>query len=122
MPARLSQFAANLSVETAFTVLAVAKKLKAAGKDVIELEIGDSPFPSTASAKQAGIAAIQNDQTHYCPSAGLPEMRRAAAEMIEREYSVAVGPENVVIGPGAKVFELLFAMAFLDSGDGVPGF
>ena len=46
----LSQFAQTLSVETAFTVLAVAKQLKAAGKDVVELEIGDSPFDSTASA------------------------------------------------------------------------
>ena len=54
MPVTLSQFAQNLNVETAFTVLAVAKQLKAAGKDVVELEIGDSPFPSTAHAKQAG--------------------------------------------------------------------
>ena len=38
----------------AFDVLAVAKRLKAEGKDVIELQIGDSPFPSTASARAAG--------------------------------------------------------------------
>ena len=50
MPAPLSRFAENLSVETAFTVLAVAKKLQAAGKDVVELEIGDSPFDATAFA------------------------------------------------------------------------
>ncbi|OYW21962.1 MAG: hypothetical protein B7Z55_05205, partial [Planctomycetales bacterium 12-60-4] len=53
----LSQFARSLTVETAFSVLAVAKALKAAGKDVVELEIGDSPFASTASAKSTGIDA-----------------------------------------------------------------
>ena len=55
MTALLSEFAKSLNVETAFTVLAVAKKLKAAGKDVVELEIGDSPFNSTASAIQSGL-------------------------------------------------------------------
>ena len=59
MPATLSQFARGLSAETAFDVLAVAKRLKAAGKDVIELQIGDSPFPSTKSALAAGVEAIR---------------------------------------------------------------
>jgi hypothetical protein len=44
MPASFSHFAASVKEETAFTVLAVARRLIAAGKDVIELEIGDSPF------------------------------------------------------------------------------
>ena len=66
MTATLSQFAQSLSVETAFTVLAVAKQLQAGGKDVVELEIGDSPFDSTASAKSTGIDAIGNNQSHYC--------------------------------------------------------
>jgi len=61
----LSEFATHLNVETAFTVLAVAKALKARGKDVVELEIGDSPFESTASAKEAGERAIRENQSHY---------------------------------------------------------
>jgi aspartate aminotransferase len=119
MPVSFSGFVQQVKVETAFTVLAVAKKLKASGKDVIELEIGDSPFPSTASAKRAGIEAIQNDQSHYCASPGLPEFRQAAAELIAREYGLAVTAENVVAGHGAKIFELLFCEAFLNAGDGV---
>ena len=75
MAVSFSSFVQQVKVETAFTVLAVAKRLKAGGKDVIELEIGDSPFPSTAAAKRAGIEAIQNDQSHYCPSPGLPIWR-----------------------------------------------
>ena len=76
---RLSSLAQNLSAESAFTVLAVARALKAKGKDVVELEIGDSPFPSTPHAKQAGIRAIEENETGYCPSLGLPEFRAAAA-------------------------------------------
>ena len=97
-----SRFASQLQAETAFTVLALAKQVKASGKDVIELEIGDSPFPTTASARSAGFKAIEEGQTHYCPSAGLPEMRSAAAEIMQRDYGVPCQPANVVVGPGAK--------------------
>jgi aspartate aminotransferase len=115
----LSQFARSLSVETAFTVLAIAKALKAAGKDVVELEIGDSPFDSTASAKAAGVEAIQNNQSHYCPSPGIPEFREAAARFVKREFGIPAEAKNIVAGPGAKVFEQFFCEAFLDPGDGV---
>ena len=119
MTLRPSEFASTMSVESAFSVLAVAKRLKAAGKDVIELEIGDSPFPSTAAAKRAGIEAIEADQTHYCPSAGLPEFREAAAEFVSRQHGIQLSAANIVVGPGAKVFELLFCELFLEPGDGV---
>ncbi len=119
MSATLSQFAQTLSVETAFTVLAVAKSLKAAGKDVVELEIGDSPFDSTASAKTTGVEAITNNQSHYCPSSGIPEFRAAAADFVWSEFSIPAAPENVIAGPGAKVFEQFFCEAFLNPGDGV---
>ena len=119
MSVELSQFARSLSVETAFTVLAIAKALKAAGKDVVELEIGDSPFDSTASAKAAGVEAIQNNQSHYCPSPGIPEFREAAARFVKREFGIPAEAKNIVAGPGAKVFEQFFCEAFLDPGDGV---
>lgn len=118
-PVAFSDFAQQVSVESAFTVLAVAKQLKAAGKRVIELEIGDSPFPSTPSAKQAGIEAIGSDQSHYCPSLGLTEFRTAAAEYMHAQYGITATAANVVVGPGAKIFELLFCEAFLNPGDGV---
>jgi aspartate aminotransferase len=115
----LSTFARGLAAETAFDVLAVAKKLKAAGKDVIELQIGDSPFPSTRHAVAAGIRAIEDGQTHYCASPGVPSFREAAAENYRREFGVEVSAENVVVAPGAKVFEQFFCEAFLDPGDAV---
>jgi aspartate aminotransferase len=119
MAVTFSDFARSVNVETAFSVLAVAKRLKLAGKRVIELEIGDSPFPSTASAKAAGIAAIRDDRSHYCPSVGLPELREAASRYVNRQHGLSTTGANVVVGPGAKVFELLFCEAFLNPGDGV---
>src|SRR5471030_3022511 len=86
--ASLSQFARGLATETAFDVLAVAKKLKAQGKDVIELQIGDSPFNSTKSALVAGAKAIAENQTHYCPSLGLMSFREAVAANYYKEYGI----------------------------------
>ena len=116
---RLSELARNLTSETAFTVLAMARALKAKGKDVVELEIGDSPFPSTPAAKAAGIQAIEENRTGYCPSLGLPEFRESAARFVKEEFGIEAGPENVVVASGAKPFEQYFAEALLEPGDGV---
>ena len=116
---RLSALAENLTAETAFTVLALARKLKALGKDIVELEIGDSPFPSTPHAKGAGIQAIEENQTGYCPSLGLPRLREAAATFVAAEFGYPARPENIVVASGAKPLEQYFAEALLDPGDGV---
>lgn len=116
---RLSQLAGNLTAETAFTVLAMARALRAKGKDVVELEIGDSPFPSPPEAKAAGIASIEANQTGYGPSLGLPEFRDAAARMVRDEFGVEANRENVVVASGAKPFEQYFVEALVDPGDGV---
>ena len=114
-----STFASSIKAETAFTVLAVAKRLIAQGKDVIELEIGDSPFPTPDVAVEAGTKAIRDGLTRYAPSMGVPELRGAAADYVREEYGLDVTADHVVIGPGAKNFEQLFCEAFLNPGDGV---
>jgi aspartate aminotransferase len=114
-----STFASSVGVETAFSVLAVAKKLIAEGKDVIELEIGDSPFPTPPKAVEAGVDAIRAGHSRYGPSLGIMEFRTAAAEYVNREYGVPATADNVIAGPGAKNFEQLFCEAFLNPGDGV---
>ena len=116
---QLSSFAQGLTAETAFDVLAVAKRLQAAGKDVIALQIGDSPFPSTASALRAGKAAIDAGQTHYAPSMGLLEFRETIARTVQAEFGIAATAENVVVAPGAKPFEQFFCELFLEPGDAV---
>ncbi|MEZ6060729.1 MAG: aminotransferase class I/II-fold pyridoxal phosphate-dependent enzyme [Planctomycetaceae bacterium] len=119
MTAILSDFAKSLTVESAFSVLAVAKQLKAAGKDVVELEIGDSPFPTPDHARATGVQAIHDHVSHYCASPGLPEFREAAAAFVQREFQIPATAANVAVGPGAKIFEQFFCEAFLNPGDGV---
>jgi aspartate aminotransferase len=113
----LSAFARGLTAETAFDVLAVAKRLKAGGKDVIELQIGDSPFPSTTSAVRAGKAAIDAGMTRYCPSLGLPVFRETIARTVRAEFGTPATAENVVVAPGAKPFEQFFCELFLEPDD-----
>ncbi|MBT6722971.1 MAG: aminotransferase class I/II-fold pyridoxal phosphate-dependent enzyme, partial [Planctomycetaceae bacterium] len=98
-----SDFARGVTTETAFDVLVIAKQLKAGGKRVVELEIGDSPFPSTTNGAQAGIKAIQDDHCHYGPSIGIPEFREAVANYVNDEYGLNVAASNVTAGPGAKI-------------------
>jgi len=119
MTISFSTFASSIRVETAFSVLAVAKRLKAEGKDVVELEIGDSPFHTPAVAVEAAARAIGEGHTRYGPSLGLPEYRAAAARYVQKEYGLEVTAENVIAGQGAKIFEQLFCEAFLNPGDGV---
>jgi aspartate aminotransferase len=118
-PVAFSRFAVSLRAETAFDVLAVAQRLAAQGKDVIHLQIGDSPFSSASHAITTGIEAIRGGATHYCPSQGVTSFREAAARNYEQEFGVRIGPENIVAGPGAKVFEQFFCETFLDPGDAV---
>jgi aspartate aminotransferase len=115
----LCSFAAGLTTEKAFDVLVVARRLKAAGKDVIELQIGDSPFPTVKPAVIAAKQAIDDGRTTYGPSAGLPEFREAAAKFVRDEFQVPATADHIVVGPGAKPFQTYFCEAFLSPGDEV---
>ncbi len=119
MPPSFTRFSSTVQPEGAFTVLVAARRLVAAGKDVIELEIGDSPFPSPEAAIDAGVEAIRAGRTTYGPSGGLPEFRAAAAAYVSEEHGLSVTADQVIAGPGAKTFEQLFCDAFLEPDDGV---
>ena len=119
MPPSYTRFSSTVQPEGSFTVLAAARRLSAGGKDVIELEIGDSPYASPDAAVEAGVQAIRAGRTTYGPSAGLPEFRAAAAAYLHAQHGLDVTADHVVAGPGAKTFEQLFCEAFLEPDDGV---
>ena len=110
-----SQFASSVGVESAFSVLAIAKRLMAAGKDVIELEIGDSPFSTPPRAIEAGVQAIRDGHSRYGPSLGIMEFRTAAAEYVQPRVRPVGHRRPCRRGPGAKNFEQLFCEAFLNA-------
>jgi aspartate/methionine/tyrosine aminotransferase len=107
-------------------VLARAKELERAGKDVIHLEIGEPDFPTPLHICEAAAAALRAGETHYCASAGLPEFREVAAEYLGRTREIEVDPANVLIGTGAKPFLFFTILATCNPGDEVvypdPGF
>ncbi len=111
----------SLKVETAFEMMAKAKKLEAEGKKIIHLEIGEPDFDTPKNIKEAAKKALDDGKTHYGPSAGLPEHRKAIAEYYSKQIGVQYGPENVVVTPGAKPIMSFAITALLEGGRRVPG-
>ena len=123
---RLSQRMARLGTETAFEVLARARALEAKGRDVIHLEIGEPDFDTPAHITEAAVAALRAGETHYCPAAGIGELRAAIAEELSRTRGVPIAPQRVLVANGAKPFLFFTILATCEPGDEVvypdPGF
>jgi aspartate/methionine/tyrosine aminotransferase len=126
MTMKLANRMNNLGTETAFEVLAKARKLEAEGKSIIHLEIGEPDFPTPANICEAAIRSIQAGDTHYTPSAGIPEVRTSIANYIKRTRGIDVSPDMVVMTPGAKPIMFYAILALVNEGDEViypnPGF
>lgn len=116
----------NLGTESAFEVLARARELEGQGRSIIHLEIGEPDFDTPAHIVEEAIKALRGGMTHYGPSAGLPETRDAIARFVSETRGVDVGPERVVVTPGAKPIMFFTIFALVDPGDEViypnPGF
>jgi aspartate/methionine/tyrosine aminotransferase len=116
----------RLGTETAFSVLAQAKQLEREGRDVIHLEIGEPDFATPRHICDAAYEALKAGETHYCPSAGIPEFREAAAGYLASSRGIDVRPENVLVATGAKPFLFFTILATCNPGDEVvypdPGF
>jgi aspartate/methionine/tyrosine aminotransferase len=109
----------RLGTEGAFKVLAHARALEAAGRDVVHLEIGQPDFDTPGHVKAAAEEALAAGLTGYCPAAGLPELRAAAAEHLSVTRGIAVSPEAVLVAPGAKPFLFFTVLAVCEPGDEV---
>src|SRR5437868_14509992 len=116
----------HIGQETAFEVLVRARALEAQGRSVIHLEIGEPDFDTPSHIIQAGQQALEQGQTHYGPGLGLPELRTAVANYLQRNRQLEVDPANVVITPGGKPVMFFAIMALVNPGDEVispdPGF
>ncbi len=122
----LAKRMSRLGTETAFEVLARAKALEAKGKHVVHLEIGEPDFDTPANITEAAIKALQEGYTHYNPAPGMPEVREAIVNEVNRTRKVSFTPDNVVLTPGAKPIMFFVIMALIEQGDEViypnPGF
>lgn len=123
---RITRRAAQLKSEGAYSVLAKARALEAAGREVIHLEIGQPDIETYANIRQAGIEAIEAGRTRYNPPAGIPELRAAIAADAGARRGMTFSAEQVVVSPGAKLNLLLPLLALVEPGEEViypdPGF
>src|ERR1051326_6434070 len=81
---KISRRAASLGTENAFVVLAEVNALARKGKDIVSFCIGQPDFPAPDNVQQAAIAAIKSGKHGYTPSAGIDELRQAAAAYLAR--------------------------------------
>jgi aspartate/methionine/tyrosine aminotransferase len=125
---RLSRRAESLGTENAFVVLAEVNALVREGKDIISFCIGQPDFPTPPNVQSAAIQAIRDGKHGYTPSAGIDELRAAAARDLGARRGLEFTPDDVVVGAGAKPFIAYTIASVTDFGVGdeviypVPGF
>ena len=116
---KLADRMGRLGTESAFEVLARAKALESSGREIIHLEIGEPDFDTPEHIAAAAAEALAAGHTHYVPAPGIPELRLAVAEFLERTGRMRTSPDRVVVTPGAKPIMFFTIMALCGEGDEV---
>jgi aspartate aminotransferase len=96
-----------------------ARDLKAKGREIISLSVGEPDFDTPDNIKQAAIKAIERGETKYTPVAGIPELRQAIAEKFKRENGLDYKASQVIVGTGGKQILFNAFLATLNPGDEV---
>lgn len=122
----LSKGASRIYGEAAFEVLAKAQALERQGKSILHFEIGEPDMETPKNVAQVGIKAIQDKKTHYVPSIGLLELRKAVQDEVEKTRGFRPDLEQVVIIPGLKPGIFFSMLSIVNPGDEViyqdPGY
>ncbi len=115
----ISKRAASLGTENAFVVLAEVNALARQGRDIVSFCIGQPDFPAPEHVQEAAIRAIRGGKHGYTPSAGIDELREAAARYLAAmRGGLPIRPEDVVVGAGAKPFIAYAILSTTDYGAG----
>ncbi|MFN3320535.1 MAG: pyridoxal phosphate-dependent aminotransferase [Allorhizobium sp.] len=115
----LADALSRIKPSATIAVTQMARELKAQGKDVISLSVGEPDFDTPQNIKDAAIAAIARGETKYTPVAGIPELRKAIADKFKRENGLDYKPEQVIVGTGGKQILFNAFMATINPGDEV---
>lgn len=92
----------RLGTESAFEILARATRLKAAGRDILNLGIGQPDFPTPPHIVEAGAKALRDGHHGYTPANGILPLREAVAADLLARRKVTVHPDRIVVVPGGK--------------------
>ena len=109
----------NLSESATLEMSRKSRELKALGHDVINLSIGEPDFNTPEIVKEAGIAAINNNQTHYTPVSGIQELRQAISDKFKNENGLDYAPGQIVVSNGAKQSIANAFLCLINPGDEV---
>src|SRR3954463_11363683 len=96
-----------------------ARDLKAQGRDVISLSVGEPDFDTPDNVKQAGIEAIRRGETKYTPVSGIVPLREAIAKKFKRENNLDYKPSQTIVGTGGKQILFNAFLATVNPGDEV---
>lgn len=107
----------NITESATLRISNLASELKSQGKDIISFSLGEPDFTTPKHIIDAAKASLDRGDTHYTPSPGIPELRKAIAEKLKIENSIDTKPGNIIVTPGAKqaIFEVMLSV--LQEGD-----
>jgi len=97
----------------------LGRELRAQGKDVIDLSLGEPDFDTPQHIKEAAIKAINDNWSHYTPVAGFADLREAVCSKLKRDNNLDYKPENIITSTGAKQSLANAILALVDDGDEV---
>lgn len=110
----------NRLAESATLAMArMSRELKASGKDVIALSLGEPDFNTPEFIKKAGKDAINNNFTHYTPVAGLDDLRESISNKFFRDNKLKYSKDQIVVSTGAKQSLANTCLSLLNPGDEV---
>ena len=113
--ARLNRIKESLTIGMAKK----ARELKAEGKDVISLSLGEPDFDTPQHVKDAAIRAIDAGKTKYTPVGGIPELKSAICNKFHRDYNMEISTANVMVSTGAKQCIMNAILSLVDNGQEV---
>jgi aspartate aminotransferase len=97
----------------------MSRELKAQGKDIIDLSLGEPDFDTPQHIKDAAKEAIDKGYTKYTPVPGYPELRKAIAHKFKRDNNLDYSIEQIVVSTGAKQSIANVVMSLINPGDEV---
>ena len=116
-PPRFARRMQDIAPFHVMELLARARQLEAAGRDIIHMEVGEPDFPTPQPMIEAARRFIATGNVHYTPAAGLPALREAIARYYHDRLGARVEPERIIVTPGASGALTLILAASTDPGD-----
>ena len=109
----------NLAVSQTLAMAALARELKAQGKDIISLSLGEPDFNTPEFIKEAAKKAIDENYSTYTPVEGYLELKEAICKKFKRDNNLDYKPSQIVVSTGAKQSLYNIAQVMLNDGDEV---